>query len=63
MTQRELSDAGILPEDFNWKEKALVTTKDIAGLDKEQALTTTEVGGIKGFINKLMDKIKGKGEI
>lgn len=39
-----------------------VTPKSIANADKEQALTTTEVGGIKGYIKKLLDKFKGKGE-
>jgi len=70
MTQRELAERGILYEDLGWKdleqiqaeEKAKVTPKDIAETDKEQALTTTELGGIKGFFKRLMDKIKGKGE-
>ena len=70
MTPRELAERGILYEDLGWKdleqiqaeEKARVTPKDIAETDKGQALTTTEVGGIKGFFKRLMDKIKGKGE-
>ena len=62
MTQRELAEAGILPEDFKWIEKARVSAKDIADADREQALTTTEVGGFKGFMKKLLDKIKGIGE-
>lgn len=62
MTQRELAEAGILPEDFKWMEKARVSAKDIADADREQALTTTEVGGFKGFMKKLLDKFKGKGE-
>lgn len=62
VTQRELAKAGILPKDFKWIEKARVSTKDIAEAGKEQALTTTEIGGVKGFINKLVDKFKGKEE-
>lgn len=62
VTQRELAEAGILPEDFKWMEKARVSTRDIAEADKEQGLTATEVGGFKGFIKKLLDKFKGIGE-
>jgi len=43
-------------------EEARVSAKDIAEADREQALTTTEVGGFKGFMKKLLDKFKGKGE-
>ena len=39
-----------------------VTPEEIAKLDKEQALTKTEAGGIKGFFKRLLDKLKGKGE-
>lgn len=62
MTQRELAEVGILPEDFKWMEKARVSAKDIADADREQELTTTEVGGVKGFMTKLLDKFKGKEE-
>ena len=62
VTLRELANAGILPEDFNWREKAKVSAKDIADADREQTLTTTEIGGFKGFMKKLLDKFKGKGE-
>ena len=62
ITQRELAEAGILPEDFKWMKKVKVSPKDIAKLDQEQGLTTTEVGGFKGFIKKLVDKFKGIGE-
>jgi len=63
MTQRELAEAGILPEDFKWQEKARVTAKDIADADIEQASTKTEIEKAKGFLTRLMDKFKGKGEI
>lgn len=43
-------------------EETRVSTKDMAEADREQELTTTEGGGIKGFINKLLDKFKGIGE-
>ena len=62
MTQRELAEAGILPDDFKWVEKARVSSKDIAEADRDQELTTTDVGGVKGFMNKLLDKVKGIGE-
>lgn len=62
VTQRELAEAGILPEDFKWMEKTRVSVKDIAEADKGQALTTTEIGGFKGFIKKLLDRFKGKEE-
>lgn len=39
-----------------------VTPKSIVDTDKEQALTTTEVVGIKGFIKRLLDRFKGRGE-
>lgn len=45
-----------------WKKQSKVSPKDIADADKEQALTTTEVGGFKGFMKKLLDKFKGIGE-
>ena len=62
VTQRELAEAGILPDDFKWVEKVKISSKDIADADREQALTTTEVGGFKGFMKKLLDKFKGIGE-
>lgn len=62
VTQRELAEAGILPEDFKWMEKTRISSRDIVEADKEQALTTTEVGGFKGFMKKLLDKFKGIGE-
>lgn len=39
-----------------------ISPKDIAEADIDQKLTTTEVGSFKEFINKLLDKFKGKGE-
>lgn len=62
ITQRELAEAGILPDDFKWVEKAKISAKDIAEADKEQALTTTEVGGFKHILNKLKELFKGKDE-
>lgn len=41
---------------------AKISAKDIADADREQALTTTEVGGFKGFMKKILDKFKGIGE-
>ena len=39
-----------------------VTPKEIAEADKEQALTTAEVGRFKKILNKLKEFFKGKGE-
>jgi len=63
-TQRELAEAGILPEDFKWKEqrKTKISSKDIAEADKETALTTAEVGFFGRLINKIKVKFQGKGE-
>lgn len=62
VTQRELAEAGILPEDFKWMALSRVSSKDIAEADRDQELTTTDVGGVKGFMDKLLDKFKGIGE-
>ncbi len=62
ITQRELVSAGIDPHNCYFGLMKKITSKDIAEADKETALTTTEVGGIKGLINKIREKFKGKGE-
>ena len=62
MTQRELAEAGLLPDDFKWVEKSKVSARDIAEASKEKSITTTEVNGIRGFMRKLLDKFKGIGE-
>ncbi len=64
MTQRELARIGLLPEDFKWQERSWteITRADIADADKEQELTTTEVGGIRGLIDRSKKFFKGKGE-
>lgn len=65
VTQRELAAAGILPEDLGWKRTRRNLPnlpKSIADADKEQGLTTTETGGIKGFFAELLNKFKGRGE-
>lgn len=75
ISRDELLARGINPDEIGWKsleqikeeqlqieKEAKVSPKDIADADREQALTTTEIGGFKGFIKKLLDKFKGKGE-
>lgn len=64
MTQRELARIGLLPEDFKWQERSWteITRADIADADKEQELTTTEFGGIRGLIDRFKKFFKGKGE-
>lgn len=44
------------------ERQARITSKDIAEADKENALTKTEVGGIRKLINKIKEFFKGKGE-
>jgi len=46
----------------NTKRKGSISSKNIAEVDKQQGLTTTEVRGIKGFIKRLLEIFKGKGE-
>lgn len=62
MTQRELARIGLLPEDFKWQERSWteITRADIADADKEQELTTTEVGGIRGLIDRSKKFFKGE---
>lgn len=52
----------VQPKQSEIEEKEKLTSKDIAEADKETALTTTEVGTIKGLINKIKKFFKGKGE-
>lgn len=59
-TERQLANAGILPEDVYWKKERKISPKAIA--DASKALTIKEVGGVKSFFTKLLDKLKGKGE-
>lgn len=63
ITQKELLLAGLDPEMMGWEEEKTITPEEIAKLDKEQELTTTEDGKAKGFIKKLMDKSKDRKEI
>jgi len=59
MAEQVSSKIGI---EYQKETPKIVSSKNIAEADKEQALTTTEVGGLKGFFKKLIDKLKGKGE-
>ena len=65
LTQKKLIDAGYFPEELGWhekREKASISSKDIAEADKESLLTKAEVGGIKGIISRIKGIFKGKGE-
>lgn len=59
MAEQVSSKIGI---EYEKETPNFVSSKNIAEADKEQALTTTEVGVLKGFFKKLIDKLKGKGE-
>lgn len=61
VTQRDLINAGFLPEDLGWKA-VRVAKKDFIDADKEKGLTTQEIGGIKGFVKRLLGKFKEIGE-
>ena len=64
-TQGELVNAGIDPQDYYFErmqKKSLVNSEQIARLDENMALTTTEVGRIKGLFNRIKEFFKGKGE-
>lgn len=62
VTRKDLRLAGLDPDMMGWEEEKVITPEEIAKVDKEQSLTTTEVGGIKGLINKIKEFFKGKGE-
>jgi len=69
LTQRELIQAGFIPEELKWKEKTRSkksSMKDmsiqIAEADKEMGLTKTEVGFFGRLINQIKEKFQGKGE-
>ena len=57
LPSREDLATGIIKQD-----KSKLSSRDIAESDKEQALTTSEVGGIKGIINKIKEVPKEKEE-
>lgn len=68
---KDLLKAGLDPDKMGWPERKIdkkgkVSSKSMIEAEQslEKGLTTREVGGIKGFFNKLLDKIKnfGKGE-
>lgn len=73
ITKRELMMHGLDPELLGWKsmeqiraekqakeeESHIISGSDIAEADKEYAITTEESNGIKGFFNRLKNKIKG----
>ena len=68
---KDLLKAGLDPAKMGWPERKIdkkgkVSSKSMIEVEQslEKGLTTREVGGIKGFFNKLLDKIKnfGKGE-
>ena len=67
VSKRDLLVHQLVPDRMGWSERTIdkksqISPKDIAKADKEQALTTTEVGGVKRFIEKLLEKFKGMGE-
>lgn len=63
ISEEELVKAGLDPNEMGF-ESLEITGKDIAETDKSKGLTTTEVknGGLRGFVKKLLDMIKGIGE-
>lgn len=63
-------DNAAIEYDFPWNKlktqslghKKTITPNDIATADKEASLSTGDIENKKGFFNKLLDKLKGKGE-
>lgn len=67
VSKKDLIAHQLDPDKMGWSERKLdkkgkISPKDIAKADQEKGLTTAEVGGVKGFIKKILDKFKGKGE-
>lgn len=67
VSKRDLIKSQLDPEKMGWSERTIekkgkVSKKDMAEAD-EMHKFTTEVGEAKGIIQKLLDKVKGKGEI
>lgn len=65
VTKRELEEKGL--GNVEWtpsvtKKRGLFGAGKIAEVDRESEVTTTEVGGVKGFLAQLLDKCIGKGE-
>ena len=62
VTLKELASSSLLKNDFNWKPKTKLTSKEISEADKDQELTTSEVRGVRALINRIKEFFKGKGE-
>ncbi len=63
ITQRELAQIGLLPEDFSWtRQEREVTTAEMAESAKDKQLTTKETNGIRVLFEKLKNLFKGRGE-
>ena len=62
ITQRQLADVGLLPEDYRWKEdeRAQVSEKDIAEADEASKLTPSDIGIGAKFFNFIKSKVKGE---
>lgn len=56
VSRRNIMRAGLDPNQFEWKPE--ITLKDLAELDKKSKLTTSLVGKVRGFF----DKLRGKDE-
>lgn len=62
VTQRELLEKGIIPSEVGWQpdERTRISPKDIAMVDKEMALTTSDMGRGRNLFQRLLDKIMGR---
>ena len=62
ITQRQLADLGLLPEDYRWKEdeRAQVSEKDIAEADEASKLTSSDIGIGAKFFNFIKSKVNGE---
>lgn len=64
ITQRQLANLGLLPEDYKWQEdeKSKVSEIDIAEADKSLSLTESNIRIIDKFFDYIKSIFKGKGE-
>ena len=65
--KRDLIAHQLEPDRMGWSERTIdkkgkVSPKDIAKADEGKGIRTEEIGGVKGFITKALDKFKGIGE-
>jgi len=60
ISQRDLIEAGILPEEFNWMKKTRISTADVARVAQQENITVTDLAPIqKNGFKKWLDNVTG----